>query len=138
MNEMAHQIPDLDRKGLRDFGLVTGGIVAVLFGLLLPWLLGHALPVWPWGVAGVLIGWALVSPATMRPLYRGWMRFGLLLSRITTPIILGIVFFLIITPAGFLMRLLGKDPMARKLDPGARSYRVPSKTPAKNDMEKPY
>ncbi len=134
----AASIPELDRKGLRDFGLVIGGIFAGLFGLAFPWLLEKPIPVWPWGLAGGLAVWAVVAPSSLRPLYRLWMRFGLLLNRITTPIILGAVFFLMITPAGILMRLAGKDPMARSLDRKAQSYRISSRKVPKENMEKPY
>ena len=47
-------IPELDAAGLRRFALVTGAILAVLFGVLLPWLFGFGFPLWPWIVAGVL------------------------------------------------------------------------------------
>lgn len=134
----AHPIPEIDRKGLREFGLVIGGIFAVLFGLAFPWLLDKPIPFWPWVLASALAGWALAAPNTLRPVYRLWMRFGLLLNRITTPIILGLLFFLIITPAGFLMRLVGKDPMARGLAREARSYRVISRKAPKEHMEKPF
>ena len=56
-----HIIPELDRKGLREFGFVTGGIVAVLFGLFFPWLLGRTIPVWPWVLCAVLIIIGLIS-----------------------------------------------------------------------------
>ncbi len=133
-----HDIPDLDRRGLREFGLLTGAILAGLFGLFFPWVLNAAFPLWPWLVAGGLGAWALVSPGTMRPIYRGWMKFGLLLSRITTPIILGLVFFVVITPVALVMKLIGRDAMARKFDADAKSYRVESRrVPAKN-LERPY
>ena len=51
-----HVIPELDRKGLRDFGLSTGGIVAALFGIFFPWLLERPWPLWPWIVLGLLGG----------------------------------------------------------------------------------
>jgi hypothetical protein len=132
-----HPIPELDRKGLREFGLVTGGILVALFGLLIPWLLGRALPLWPWVVMLVLAVWSLVAPLSLRHVYRLWMRFGLVLSRITTPIILGIAFFLVLTPMGLLRRAFGRDAMARKFDESA-SYRVPSTETPVEKLEKPY
>lgn len=134
----AHDIPELDRKGLREFGLLTGGIVAVLFGLGFPFLLDHPLPVWPWAVFAILAAWALVAPLSMRPLYRGWMRFGLLLNRITTPLVLGILFFIVFTPIALAMRLLGRDTMMRKFEPDAKSYRVSSHKHSKQTMERPF
>ncbi len=76
MTTAAHPIPELDRKGLREFGLTTGAIIAALFGALFPWLLERAFPLWPWIILLVLGGWALVAPASLRPVYRLWMRFG--------------------------------------------------------------
>jgi hypothetical protein len=135
---MMHDIPELDAKGLRSFALTTGGIVVALFGLLLPWLLELGFPIWPWVLGAVLSVWGLAAPATLRPVYRGWMRFGLLASRITTPIILGIVFYVVIMPMGLVMRLFGHDPMRRKLDTDEASYRVPSKPAPRESVERPY
>ena len=133
-----YAIPELDRKGLRQFGLVTGGILAGLFGLFFPWLLEHAYPYWPWIVGGVLALWALVIPQTLRGFYRKWMQFALLLSRITTPLIMGVVYLLVITPAALIMRLIGSDPMARRFDSDAESYRIRSKKAPKENMGKPF
>ncbi|MFQ5634968.1 MAG: SxtJ family membrane protein [Gammaproteobacteria bacterium] len=132
-----HPIPELDRKGLREFGLVTGGVVAGLFGLFFPWLLERAWPLWPWIVFGVLGVWGLVAPMSLRPIYRGWMRFGLLLSKVMTPLIMGIVFFGVITPVAILMKLFGKDPLSREFD-AADSYRVPARKAPPENLEKPY
>ena len=130
-------IPELDRKGLREFALVTSGVVVGLFGLLLPWLFGFGWPRWPWILAAVLSLMGLVVPMALQPVYKLWMRFGLILSKITTPIIMGLVFFLVITPTGWIRRLVASDPMARKFHDGD-SYRVPSEEiPAKN-MERPF
>jgi hypothetical protein len=136
---MTHtDIPELDRRGLRQFALSTGVIVAVLFGLFFPWLLDVDIPFWPWIVASVLSGWGLVAPASLRPVYHGWMRFGLLLNRIVQPVILGILFFFILTPTSALMRLLRRDAMARSLDEEANSYRVQSAKRPKSHMERPF
>ncbi len=132
------EIPELDRRGLRRFALSTGAIVAVLFGLFFPWLLDIDFPVWPWIVAGVLAGWGLAAPDSLRPVYRGWMRFGLLLNRIVTPIVLGVLFFAMITPISALMRMLRRDAMARSFDEEAKSYRVPSAKRPKSHMERPF
>jgi hypothetical protein len=133
-----HDIPELDRRGLREFGLVTGGILATLFGLFFPWLMGSHIPVWPWLVGGGLAIWALTMPASLRLIYRLWMQFGLLLNRITTPLILGVVFFLVIFPAALIMKLFRRDPLERAFDDQTESYRVLShKAPNKN-LEKPF
>jgi hypothetical protein len=109
-----HAIPELDRKGLREFGLVTGGIVAGLFGLFFPWVFERSWPAWPWIVFAVLGCWGLLAPMSLQPVYRVWMRFGLLLSRVTTPLIMGLVFYLVITQGchGKKIRQFGKLPRA--------------------------
>jgi len=137
MNTGGHHIPELDRKGLREFALVTGGIFVALFGHLIPWLFELSWPTWPWILAAILVALGLLAPLALRPVYKLWMQFGLILSRITTPIIMGLVFFLVITPFGLVRRLISSDPMAREFNDGP-SYRVLSnKTPAKN-MERPF
>jgi amino acid transporter len=130
-------IPELDRSGLRNFGITTGGIVAVIFGVLVPYILDRAWPLWPWIVAAVLTGWALVAPATLGPVYRGWMRFGLLAGKIVTPIILTIAYVATIIPTSIALMLMGKDMMRRKFNSGP-SYRIQSKQPSVENMEKPY
>jgi hypothetical protein len=65
------------------------------------------------------------------------MRFGLALSRITTPIIMGVVFFLLVTPVGWLRKVLAEDPMARQFDDSA-SYRVASEAIRDDNLSKPY
>ncbi len=126
-----------DRRELRSFGLMFGGIVAVLFGLLLPWLFSHAYPRWPWIVAGVLGGTGLLVPMLLSPVYRVWMAFGMVMGAINTRLILGLFFYAIVTPFGLVMRLFGWDPMRRRAIK-ADSYRVmkPAKTP--QHMEKPF
>ena len=137
MASAKHRIPELDRQGLRQFALVTSAVVVGLFGLLLPWLFGIAWPTWPWILAIVLVALGLAVPMALQPVYKVWMTFGLLLSKITTPIIMGLVFFLVITPTGLIRRLFTTDPMARDFD-DSQSYRVPSQKPVADNMERPF
>ena len=133
----AHSIPELDARGLRRFGLTTGGIVAGLFGILFPWILDRAVPTWPWVLAAVLIAWGLAAPASMRPVYRGWMALGLLLNKVTSPIIMAVVFFLAVTPMGLLRRVLGHQlPIHR--DAAVKSYRRSSRKARPEDLERPF
>ncbi|MEM7540546.1 MAG: SxtJ family membrane protein [Pseudomonadota bacterium] len=135
---MEQEIPELDSKGLRDFALTTGGIVMVLFGLVFPWLLDVKIPVWPWILGSALMFWGLIAPASLRRVYRLWMRFGLVMSKVMTPLILGIAFIVMFIPIGILMRLFGRDPMQRKIDPELFSYREHSAPTAPEDMERPF
>ena len=65
---------------------------------------------------------ALACPSILGPLNRAWMKFGLLLSRLVNPLILGVVFFLILTPIAVIRRLLGKDSLHLGSKPGLESY----------------
>jgi hypothetical protein len=127
-----------DCHTLRTFGLVTGAVFVGLFGLALPWLRRATLPRWPWIVAVPLILLALAAPGALRGVYRIWMRFGRVLGAVNSRIILAILFFLVITPAGLVMRLLGRDPLARQFDQDAASYRLPAEPNEVSSMEKPF
>lgn len=131
-------IAPLDRKGLRKFGLVTGAIVAILFGLLLPWLFDHALPYWPWFIAIGLWMPAFLLPDLLRPIYNGWMRFGMVLGWINTRILLGILFYTLFTPISLVLKLLRIDSMRRKSDTQAKTYRVESENQPPDHMERPF
>lgn len=127
-----HQIT---RAELRTFGLVTAGMVVLCFGFLIPWIWGFAWPIWPWIAAATLAIMALIVPASLRPVYMGWMRFAGILGWINTRIILGLIFFLMFLPFGLVMRLFN-DPMRRKLDKSIKTYRVISSSPKHENMEK--
>ena len=129
---------ELNARELRDFGLSTGAIVAVLFGALIPWVWDLEYPMWPWVVLAVLGIMALVAPESLRLVHRYWMRFGLLISKVTTPIILGICYLLVFAPVGFLIRISGRDPMKRKLDARAETYRIEAESQSVGTLEKPY
>ena len=137
MRAEMHRIPELDKKGLREFALVTGGVIIGLFGLLLPWLFNLDWPTWPWILAAILVGLGFIAPMALRPIYKRWMQFALILNRITTPIIMGLVFFLVITPTGLIRRMLSSDTMARNFHDG-ESYRVQCKKTSAKNMERPF
>ena len=130
--------PTPDRKTLVTFGLLVGGLVAALFGLLFPWLRGRPFPAWPWGLGAVLALWALGAPALLAPVYRAWMAVGAALGWINTRVLLGAVFYLVVTPIGAVMRMTGRDPLRRAFDPRAGTYRVPSARTPRERMEAPF
>ncbi|MEI7441720.1 MAG: SxtJ family membrane protein, partial [bacterium] len=71
--------------------------------------------------------------------YRLWMKVGAILGFINTTIILTVVFFVIFTPASFILRLLGKDPMKRKYQAKTTSYReIKTENNSGLKMEEPY
>jgi hypothetical protein len=125
-------------KELQEFGLLTGGIIAGLFGLILPLIQGHSLPIIPWIIAITLVGLAIILPKSLDPIYRFWMKIGLYVGWLESRIILSIVFFIILTPMAFIMKLLKRDTMARNFDFEGETYRIPSKIHPSSSMEKPY
>ncbi|PTN11174.1 SxtJ family membrane protein [Nitrosomonas aestuarii] len=132
MSLINHQITPAE---LRKFGFVTAGMLVLFFGLLIPWIWGFAWPTWPLIAAAILTTMALIAPASLRPVYKIWMRFAEMLGWINTRIILGLIFFLLFLPVGLIMRIFN-DPMRRKLDQTVGTYRVPSKSPKHENMEK--
>ena len=133
------EIPKIDKKGLREFGLIVGGVFGGLFGLLLPLLHRHwPPPVWPWVIATPLLVLAIISPPTLAPVYKFWMRVGIFLSSIMTPLWMGLVFYLVVMPMGLIMRMFKKDPMERQLNTETSTYRVMSQLKTRESMERPF
>lgn len=126
------------KQELRKFGYVMGGFVALIFGLLLPWLWSARWPHWPWIVAGIFFLVATVFPVALSLVYKYWMRVGDVLGWINTRIILGIVYILVFSPLGFLMRILGKDTLQKKWNGDLQTYRI-NKMPRKPEhMERQF
>jgi hypothetical protein len=113
----------VDIKQLRTFGLVVGGA----FGIIGVWPVlvhGEALRLWALTLTGLLVISALFVPRGLKLVHRAWMACGHILGQVNTTIILTIVFYSLFTPMGLVMRLFGKDPMHRKLEPNSDTYRV--------------
>jgi hypothetical protein len=72
---------------------------------------------------------ALVLPKSLAPLNWGWTKIGLLLHKIVSPIVLGVLFFLVFTPTGVVMRLFGGDPLRLRLEPKTVSYWIERSPP---------
>ena len=104
----------------RSFGLVFACFFAFL-GALSIWRARAGWHYW-FPLAALFAVVAYAAPRVLAPLNRLWAKFGLLLHHIVSPLVLGIMFYVCITPIGFLMRLVGKDPMRRRFEPEAKSY----------------
>jgi hypothetical protein len=115
--------PTNDRKQLRDFGLIVGGIFGAIGLWPLVWRREDP-RLWALALAIVLVLPALVAPRILAPAHRAWMALGSALAWVNTRILLGAVFYGLMTPMGVVMRLFGHDPMRRRLDPAADTYRV--------------
>lgn len=123
---------------MRKFGFTMAAVIAILFGLLLPWLFAYDYPLWPWIVAGAFMLLAVAAPVLLAPVHDAWMRIGHGLGWVNSRIVLGLMFYTVFLFVATLMKLLGKDPMARKFDSTLDSYRVPSEVRARNHLEKPF
>lgn len=104
----------------RSFGLVFTVVFAVL--ALAP--LRHHQPVRTWAavIGGLFLILALALPRVLGPLNALWMRFGLLLGRIVTPITLAVMFFGVFMPIGLILRAARKNVLGLRRDREARSY----------------
>jgi Saxitoxin biosynthesis operon protein SxtJ len=115
----------------RSFGwtFTTVFILAGIYGL---WRGGH-------GLAWLLVAAAATALVTLtraqwlEPLNRAWMKFGALLNHIVSPVVLGVIYFAVFTPTGFVMRLFGRDVMCRRWGSAAPSYWVKRDPPGPRD-----
>jgi hypothetical protein len=113
----------LGAKHCRSFGLLVGGIFGII-GLWPSIFRGQNPRLWAILFAGPLLLLAVLLPKSLTPVYRIWMATGQALGWVNTRIILGVVFYGLLTPMGLAMRILGKDPLHRQFDPNSDSYRV--------------
>jgi hypothetical protein len=104
----------------RTLGLVFGGVFLIV--AVYPWLFGGDIRVWAFIVCAAFVAIALAAPSLLSPLNRLWTRFGLILHKFVSPIVLGIMFFGVITPMGVAMRLFGKDLLRLRFDRQRPSY----------------
>ena len=104
----------------RNFGFVFAGFFALLSGL--AWWNASALLFYWLGASASFLVVALVAPRLLAPLNLLWFKFGLLLNAIVSPVIMGLLFFVTITPIGWLMRLFGARPLNLKFDRAAQTY----------------
>lgn len=97
----------------RKFGGLVGGAFLVL-GLML-WWRTHVTAAWvALALGSALLVAGLLIPARLGPIYRWWMGLAQVISKVTTPIFMAVVFFLVLTPTGLLARLFGHQPLSRE------------------------
>lgn len=118
---------EIEGSSDRSFGIVFAVVFLII--ALFPLLHAGAVRWWSVGVSAAFAVVAFTVPSILALPNRLWMKFGLLLAKIVSPIALGILFFLVFTPIGLLMRLAGKDPMRLKADPNAKSYWIDREPP---------
>ncbi len=97
----------------RKFGIVVGGAFALLGSVLALFGSRRAGPVLV-GIGALLLFAALVVPAALAPVRRGWMAVARVLGRVNTVVFLSVVYFLVLAPLGFVLRMGGRDELARR------------------------
>ena len=98
----------------RNFGLVF----FIAFLIVSTWPLTYEEPVRIWSaiISLIFLILGLINSKLLTPLNKLWLKFGMILGDIIVPIVMGVVFFLVITPTGFIMRIMGKDLLRKKYD----------------------
>ena len=91
----------------RSFGIVF--FIVFLLIALYPLLKGNDLRIWSLIISFIFLILGLINSKILTPLNRLWFKFGLLLGKFISPLIMGIIFFAVVTPIGIIMRLLKKD-----------------------------
>lgn len=119
-HENLQRTHDVPLPSERSFGWVMA-IAFAVFGSI-PWYKRGTPNLYLYGIALAFLVSAFVCPRALRPLNILWTKLGLLLGKIMTPIVMGIVFFGVVTPISLVMRLMGKDPLSLKYEKDAASY----------------
>ena len=118
---------DVEGSSDRSFGVVFAVVFLVIAGW--PLFYGDSPRWWAVFLAAAFALTAMLKPVLLAGLNRQWMKLGILLGKVVSPIALGLLFYGVITPIGAVMRLAGKDPLRLKLDPGADTYWISRKPP---------
>jgi hypothetical protein len=135
---------NIDVSTLRSFGLLVGGIFLFIafwpvIKHLLVILLGRALVRWwAWIPGLILVVLGLAFPEVLRRPYKYWMVIGEYLGWFNTRLILGGIFFLLVTPMGFVMRLFGYDPLRIEEGGNRETYAIPGRKRDPKHMQRQF
>jgi hypothetical protein len=97
------------------FFAIIGGVIAWRFS-------GIAVAKWMWGIAALITAVYYALPPVRRPLYLGWMYAAYPIGWVISHVLLALIYYLVFTPIGFIMRSIGHDPLSRKYDRAASTY----------------
>jgi hypothetical protein len=122
IHEDLSRVHDVKAASNRSLGFVFTLALTVIGAW--PLLSGAPVRWWALLLAPLCLAVALAAPGLLTIPNRLWTRFGMLLHRVLSPVVLGVMFFVVVTPLGILMRALGKDSMRLRHDDGAESYWV--------------
>ena len=119
----------------RSFGIVF--FILFLIITLYPLSKGEDIRVWSGVISIIFLILGLLNSKVLSPLNKAWFKFGILLGRIVSPIIMGLIFFLVVTPIALIMRIIGKDLLNLKFNKEDKSYwieKVGPKSKMKNQF----
>jgi|TARA_B100000959_G_scaffold190615_1_gene199301 hypothetical protein len=119
----------------RNFGLVFFFVFLIVS--LWPLINEGSPRYWSIVIAVIFLILGLLNSKLLTPLNKLWFKFGLFLGSIISPIIMGIIFFLVIAPTGLVMKLMGKDLLDKKYDNKKKSYWI-NRTKTKNTMKQQF
>ena len=125
---------DIKISSNRSFGIVF--FVVFLLIALYPLIHNEEIRIWSLIISLIFLILGLINSRILKPLNKLWFKFGILLGKIVSPIIMGIIFFLVVTPIGFIMRILGKDILNLKFNAN-KSYWI-EKTGPKSKMKNQF
>jgi hypothetical protein len=134
MSDRSTESPATTRD-LRIFGITFAASFGVVVGIVVPLVRRHPFASWPWIIAAIALLLAAAVPEALRGFHSVSMRVGHAVGAIQSRIVLTIVFYLVITPFGLLLRMKRKVP---RIEHDALTYRVPSEPRAKESLLKPF
>ena len=117
---------DIKISSNRSFGVVF--FIVFLLIALYPLLNNNEIRLWSLIISVLFLILGILNSKILSPLNKIWFKFGLLLGKIISPIIMGVIFFLVVTPIGFIMKLLGKDLINLKFN-NEKSYWIEKSGP---------
>jgi hypothetical protein len=117
---------DIKISSNRSFGIVF--FVVFLIVAIYPLINNADLRIWSLVISLTFLILGLINSKFLTPLNKLWFKFGLLLGRLISPIIMGIIFFFVVTPIGLIMKIFGKDVLNLKKN-NAKSYWIKKNSP---------
>lgn len=111
---------NLDKRSLRNFGITMGTAFLAISLFIFVRHKHNSVP--GFIISSIFFMAAFMAPEVLKPVYIIWMKLALILSWINTRIILLIIFYLLFAPVGIILRLLGRDPLDRKIEKNKESY----------------
>lgn len=118
----------------RSFGIVF--FIFFLFISLYPILNNNSIRLWSLAIATLFLILGILNSNFLSPLNKIWFKFGIFLSKFISPVVVGLIFFFVVTPTGLLMRMIGKDLLNLKFNK-KKSYWI-NKSDANENMKNQY